>query len=75
MEAGTLKIEDIQAKIDRLTPEEAYEEIKAGGDFVLLDTREPHEYARGPPRGRDAGPARRGRRAHRRGRARHLASA
>ncbi len=45
MEAGTLKIEDIQAKIDRLTPEEAYEEIKAGGDFVLLDTREPHEYA------------------------------
>ena len=45
MEAGTLKIEDIQAKIDRLTPEEALEEIKAGGDFVLLDTREPHEYA------------------------------
>jgi molybdopterin/thiamine biosynthesis adenylyltransferase/rhodanese-related sulfurtransferase len=45
MEAGTLKIEDIQAKIDRLTPEEANEELKAGGDYVLLDTREPHEYA------------------------------
>jgi molybdopterin/thiamine biosynthesis adenylyltransferase/rhodanese-related sulfurtransferase len=45
MEAGTLKIEDIKQKIQNLTPEEALEEIQAGGDFVLLDTREPHEYA------------------------------
>ncbi len=45
MEAGTLKLEDIQKKINNLTPTEAYDEIKAGGDFVLLDTREPHEYA------------------------------
>ena len=45
MEAGTLKLEDIQGRIKNLTPEEALEEIKAGGDFVLLDTREPHEYA------------------------------
>jgi sulfur-carrier protein adenylyltransferase/sulfurtransferase len=45
MEAGTLKLEDIKARIDNLTPEEALEEIRAGGDFVLLDTREPHEYA------------------------------
>ena len=45
MEAGTLKLEDIQKKIHNLTPTEAYDEIKAGGDFVLLDTREPHEYA------------------------------
>ena len=45
MEAGTLKIEDIKQKIEHLTPEEALEEIQAGGDFVLLDTREPHEYA------------------------------
>jgi molybdopterin/thiamine biosynthesis adenylyltransferase/rhodanese-related sulfurtransferase len=45
MEAGTLKLEDIQKKIRNLTPTEAYDEIKAGGDFVLLDTREPHEYA------------------------------
>jgi molybdopterin/thiamine biosynthesis adenylyltransferase/rhodanese-related sulfurtransferase len=45
MEAGTLKLEDIQGRIRHLTPEEALEEIKAGGDFVLLDTREPHEYA------------------------------
>ncbi len=45
MEAGTLKIEDIKQRIQNLTPEEALEEIKAGGDFVLLDTREPHEYA------------------------------
>ena len=45
MEAGTLKLEDIQARIDNLTPEEALEEMRAGGDFVLLDTREPHEYA------------------------------
>jgi molybdopterin/thiamine biosynthesis adenylyltransferase len=45
MEAGTLKLEDIKDRIQNLTPEEAAEEIKAGGDFVLLDTREPHEYA------------------------------
>jgi sulfur-carrier protein adenylyltransferase/sulfurtransferase len=45
MEAGTLKLEDIQGRIQNLTPEEALEEIQAGGDFVLLDTREPHEYA------------------------------
>ncbi|MDP9188164.1 MAG: molybdopterin-synthase adenylyltransferase MoeB [Actinomycetota bacterium] len=45
MEAGTLKREDIQKKIRNLTPTEAYDEIQAGGDFVLLDTREPHEYA------------------------------
>jgi molybdopterin/thiamine biosynthesis adenylyltransferase/rhodanese-related sulfurtransferase len=45
MATGTLKIEDINERIDHLTPEEALEEIKAGGDFVLLDTREPHEYA------------------------------
>ncbi|MGZ5357350.1 MAG: molybdopterin-synthase adenylyltransferase MoeB [Solirubrobacterales bacterium] len=45
MEAGTLKLEDIQGRIKNLTPEEALEEIQAGGDFVLLDTREPHEYA------------------------------
>ncbi len=45
MEAGTLKLEDIKQKIQNVTPEEALEEIEAGGDFVLLDTREPHEYA------------------------------
>ncbi len=45
MEAGTLKLEDIQKKIDALSVQEAHDEIKAGGDFVLLDTREPHEYA------------------------------
>ncbi|HZA58802.1 MAG TPA: molybdopterin-synthase adenylyltransferase MoeB [Solirubrobacterales bacterium] len=45
MEAGTLKLEDIEKRIDHLTPEEASEELEAGGDYVLLDTREPHEYA------------------------------
>ncbi|MBM3667315.1 MAG: molybdopterin-synthase adenylyltransferase MoeB [Actinobacteria bacterium] len=45
MEAGTLKLEEIQKRITELTPEQAYEEIEAGGDHVLLDTREPHEYA------------------------------
>ena len=45
MAAGTLKLEDIEKRIDHLTPEEANEELRAGGDVVLLDTREPHEYA------------------------------
>jgi sulfur-carrier protein adenylyltransferase/sulfurtransferase len=45
MEAGTLKLEEIEKQIKHLTPEEANEELKAGGDYVLLDTREPHEYA------------------------------
>ena len=45
MEAGTLKLEDIEKKIEQLSPEEAQKELEAGGDYVLLDTREPHEYA------------------------------
>jgi molybdopterin/thiamine biosynthesis adenylyltransferase/rhodanese-related sulfurtransferase len=45
MEAGTLKLEDIQKKIAQLSVQEAHDEIEAGGDFVLLDPREPHEYA------------------------------
>jgi molybdopterin/thiamine biosynthesis adenylyltransferase/rhodanese-related sulfurtransferase len=45
MEAGTLKLEDIQKKIEQLSPEQADEEIRSGADHVLLDTREPHEYA------------------------------
>ena len=45
MEAGTLKLEDIEKRIEHLTPEEARKEIEAGGDLILLDTREPHEYA------------------------------
>jgi sulfur-carrier protein adenylyltransferase/sulfurtransferase len=45
MEAGTLKLEDIEKKIEQLTPEQANEELRAGGGRVLLDTREPHEYA------------------------------
>ena len=45
MEAGTLKLEEIEKKIEQLTVEQAHDEIEAGGDYVLLDTREPHEYA------------------------------
>jgi sulfur-carrier protein adenylyltransferase/sulfurtransferase len=45
MEAGTLKLEDIEKRIDHLSPEEAQKELEAGGEYVLLDTREPHEYA------------------------------
>jgi molybdopterin/thiamine biosynthesis adenylyltransferase/rhodanese-related sulfurtransferase len=46
MEAGTpLKLEEIQKRITELTPEQANEELEAGGDHLLLDTREPHEYA------------------------------
>jgi sulfur-carrier protein adenylyltransferase/sulfurtransferase len=46
MEAGTLSLEEIQKRIEQLSPEQAYEEIKnANGDLVLLDIREPHEHA------------------------------
>jgi molybdopterin/thiamine biosynthesis adenylyltransferase/rhodanese-related sulfurtransferase len=45
MEAGTLKLEEIQQKIEQLSPEQAQEELSAGGEQILLDTREPHEYA------------------------------
>ncbi len=46
MESGTLSLEEIQKRIEQLSPEQALEEIKAGnGDLVLLDIREPHEHA------------------------------
>ncbi len=44
MEAGTLKLEEIEKQIEQLTPEDALEELSAGGDHVLLDIREPHEH-------------------------------
>jgi molybdopterin/thiamine biosynthesis adenylyltransferase/rhodanese-related sulfurtransferase len=46
MESGTLSLEEIQKRIEQLSPEQALEEIKAAnGDLVLLDIREPHEHA------------------------------
>jgi len=46
MAAGTLSLEEIQKRIEQLSPEQALEEIKAAnGDLVLLDIREPHEHA------------------------------
>src|SRR5687768_8544103 len=45
MEAGTLKLEEIEKRIEQLSPEKAYDELQGNGDVVLLDTREPHEYA------------------------------
>jgi sulfur-carrier protein adenylyltransferase/sulfurtransferase len=46
MEAGTLSLEEIKKRIEQLSPEQAYEEIKnANGEVVLLDIREPHEHA------------------------------
>jgi len=46
MESGTLSVEEIQKRIEQLTPEQALEEINAAnGDLVLLDIREPHEHA------------------------------
>jgi molybdopterin/thiamine biosynthesis adenylyltransferase/rhodanese-related sulfurtransferase len=46
MEAGTLSLEEIKKRIEQLTPEQAYEELKdSNGDIVLLDIREPHEHA------------------------------
>jgi len=45
MEAGTLKLEDIEKQIEQLTPEQAQEELSSEGAHILLDTREPHEYA------------------------------
>jgi molybdopterin/thiamine biosynthesis adenylyltransferase/rhodanese-related sulfurtransferase len=46
MESGTLSLEEIQKRIEQLSPEQALEEIKgANGDLVLLDIREPHEHA------------------------------
>ncbi|MGH2983906.1 MAG: molybdopterin-synthase adenylyltransferase MoeB [Solirubrobacterales bacterium] len=46
MEAGTLSLEEIKKRIEQLSPEQAFEEIKgANGDLVLLDIREPHEHA------------------------------
>src|SRR5688572_22093464 len=44
MESGTLTLEEIKRRVEHLTPEEAHSEL-AAGDAVLLDTREPHEYA------------------------------
>ena len=40
-----LKLEDINERIESVSPEEALEEIEAGGDIFMNDTREPHEYA------------------------------
>jgi sulfur-carrier protein adenylyltransferase/sulfurtransferase len=46
METGTLSLEEIKKRIEQLTPEQAYEELKnSNGDVVLLDIREPHEHA------------------------------
>jgi sulfur-carrier protein adenylyltransferase/sulfurtransferase len=45
MEAGTLKLEEIQKRIEQLSPEQAYDELRSDGEHILLDTREPHEYA------------------------------
>jgi sulfur-carrier protein adenylyltransferase/sulfurtransferase len=46
MESGTLSLEEIQKRIEQLSPEQALEEIKAAnGNLVLLDIREPHEHA------------------------------
>ncbi len=50
-EAGTPKIEHIKKKIEQLSPEQAQKEIEAGGDAVLIDTRDATS-TRGPPRGR-----------------------
>lgn len=43
MSTGTLPIEEIQAQIEEITVDQAQDEI-AGGDVVLVDVREPHEY-------------------------------
>jgi molybdopterin/thiamine biosynthesis adenylyltransferase len=45
MEAGTLKLEEIKKRIEQLSPTDAYDELQADGEHVLLDTREPYEYA------------------------------
>src|SRR6266511_3807144 len=46
MESGTLSLEEIQKRVEQLSPEQALEEINAAnGDLVLLDIREPHEHA------------------------------
>jgi sulfur-carrier protein adenylyltransferase/sulfurtransferase len=45
MEAKTLSLEEIQKRIEQLSPEEAQKELASGDDIVLLDSREPHEYA------------------------------
>jgi molybdopterin/thiamine biosynthesis adenylyltransferase/rhodanese-related sulfurtransferase len=44
MEAGMLKLEEIEKQIEQLTPEDALEELNGGGEHVLLDIREPHEH-------------------------------
>jgi molybdopterin/thiamine biosynthesis adenylyltransferase len=45
MEAKTLSLEEIEKRIEQLSPEQAQEELSSNGDVVLVDTREPHEYA------------------------------
>ncbi len=47
MEAGAkpLSLEEIQQRIEQLTPEQALEELSSKKDIVLVDTREPYEYA------------------------------
>jgi molybdopterin/thiamine biosynthesis adenylyltransferase/rhodanese-related sulfurtransferase len=45
MATGTdLTTEQIKERVEEVTPAEALEEL-AGGDVILLDTREPHEHA------------------------------
>ena len=43
MSTGTLPIEEIQAKIEEISVDQAQDEL-ARGDVVLVDVREPHEY-------------------------------
>ena len=43
--AKPLPLEEIQQRIEQLTPEQAQRELSDNGGVVLVDTREPHEYA------------------------------
>ncbi len=43
--AKTLSLEEIEKRIEQLTPEQAQKELEANDDIVLLDIREPHEHA------------------------------
>jgi molybdopterin/thiamine biosynthesis adenylyltransferase/rhodanese-related sulfurtransferase len=45
MEAKTLSLEEIEKRIEQISPEQAHDELSSNGDVVLVDTREPHEYA------------------------------